>query len=131
MADHRVRFTLGSHIRFGSLDFLYMGVDHDLVLLPPSVLVDHVSLPGSDERARDLDPTDAEGECAPPSPAESLGSPANVDSISELMVGLCLYADEARVSGGLQPLGFNHLRLERQPDAILGPRPSQEDLHRL
>jgi hypothetical protein len=34
MADHRVRFTLGSHIRFGSLDFLYMGVDHDLVLLP-------------------------------------------------------------------------------------------------
>jgi hypothetical protein len=34
MADHRVRFTLGSHIQFGSLDFLCMGMDHDLVLLP-------------------------------------------------------------------------------------------------
>jgi hypothetical protein len=34
MADHCIRFTLGSHIRFGSLDFLCMGVDHDLVLLP-------------------------------------------------------------------------------------------------
>jgi hypothetical protein len=34
MADHRVRFTLGSHIWFGSLDFLYIGVGNDLVLLP-------------------------------------------------------------------------------------------------
>jgi hypothetical protein len=34
MADHRVCFTLGSHIRFGSLYFLCMRVDRDLVLLP-------------------------------------------------------------------------------------------------
>jgi hypothetical protein len=43
MADHRVRFILGSHIRFGSLDFLYTGVDYDLVLLPPSVDIDAIS----------------------------------------------------------------------------------------
>jgi hypothetical protein len=48
MADHRVRFTLGSHIWFGSLDFLCMGVDHDMIQLPPSVPIDHASLLGSD-----------------------------------------------------------------------------------
>jgi hypothetical protein len=42
MASHRTRFTLDSHIQFGSLDFLYTRVDHDLVLLPPSMPVDHV-----------------------------------------------------------------------------------------
>jgi hypothetical protein len=124
MVDHHVRFTLGSHIQFGSLDFLCMGVDHDLVLLPPSVPVDHASLPGSDEHAGDLDPTGVERECAPPSPAETLGSPTDVDSISESMVGLCLYAYETRASVGIQPHGFDHLRLERQFDAILKPRPS-------
>jgi hypothetical protein len=101
MADHRVRFTLGSHIWFGSLDFLCMGVDHDLIQLPPSVSIDHVSLLGSDERVEDLDPTSVEGESAPPSPVESLDSPANVDSISKLMVGLCLHADEAWASRGV------------------------------
>jgi hypothetical protein len=131
MADHHVRFTLGSHIPFGSLDFLCTGVDHDLVLLPPSVPVDHASFPGFDEHVGDLDPIGVEGESVLPSPAESLGSPANVNSISESMVGLCLHANEARASGGVRPHGFDHLRLERQLDAILGPRPSQEDLHRL
>jgi hypothetical protein len=124
MADHHVRFTLGSHIRFGSLDFLCMGVDHNLVLLPPSVLVDHASLLGSDERVGDLDPTGVEGECAPPFPTKILGSPADIDSISESMVGICLYANEAWASMGVQPHGFDHLRLERQFDAILEPQPS-------
>jgi hypothetical protein len=36
----RIRFALGSHIQFGSLDFLCIGVDYDLVLLPPSVDID-------------------------------------------------------------------------------------------
>jgi hypothetical protein len=40
------------------------------------------------------------------------------------MVGLCLHANEARVSRGVQPHGFDHQRLEHQLDAILGPRPS-------
>jgi hypothetical protein len=123
MADHRVRFTLGSHIRFGSLDFLCTGVDHDLVLLLPSMPVDP-HLPSSNERVGDLDPTSVEGECTPPSPHESLGSPANVNSISKSMVGLYLHANEARASEGVQPHGFDHPRLERQLDAILGPRPS-------
>jgi hypothetical protein len=101
MADHHVRFTLGSHIRFGSLDFLCMGVDHDLVLLPPSMSVDRASVLGSDECVGDLDPIDMEGECTLPSPAKSLGSPTNVDSISESMVGLCLHANEAQASRGV------------------------------
>jgi hypothetical protein len=95
MADHRVRFTLGSYIQFGSLDLLYMRVDHDLVLLPPSVLVDRASFSSSDERVKDLDPIGMEGECVPPSLAESPNSPANVDSITESMAGLCLHANEA------------------------------------
>jgi hypothetical protein len=100
MADHHIRFTLGSHIRFGSLDFLCMGVDHG------------------------LDPTGVEGDCVLPSPAESLSSPTNVDSISESMVGFCLHANKAQASGSIQPHGFDYLRLEHQLDAILGPRPS-------
>jgi hypothetical protein len=68
MADHHVCFTLGSHIRFGSLDFLCTGVDHDLVLLPPSVLVDPACPPGSDERVGDLDPVGTEEECVLPPP---------------------------------------------------------------
>jgi hypothetical protein len=107
MADHRLGFTLGSHIRFGSLDFLYMGVDHDLVPLPPSMSVDLMSLSGSDERVRDLDPTDTKGECTSPSPIESLGSPANIGSIFESMIGLCLHANEAQAFGGVQPHGFD------------------------
>jgi hypothetical protein len=99
MADHRVCFTMGSHILFESLDFLCMGVNHDLVLLPPSMLVDQACLLGSNKHVEDLDPTGAEGECALPSPIESLGSPANVDSIFESMIGFCLHADEARASG--------------------------------
>jgi hypothetical protein len=61
MADHRVQFALGYHIRFGSLDFLYMGVDHDLVLLPPSMLVDPTFPLGSNECIRELDPASTEG----------------------------------------------------------------------
>jgi hypothetical protein len=100
MADNHVRFTLGSHILFGSLDFLYMGVDHNLVLLSPSMLVDRASFSGSDEHVRDLDPTGVEGECLLPSPAESHGSPTNVDSIFESMVGLCVHANEAQAFRG-------------------------------
>jgi hypothetical protein len=124
MADHRVRFTLGSHIRFGSLDFLCMGVDHDLVLLHPSVPVDLASSTGFDERDGDLNPTGAKGECVPPSPAESPDSLANIDSITESMASLCLHANEAQASEGAQPHGFDYPRLEHQLDVILGPHPS-------
>jgi hypothetical protein len=81
-----------------------MGVDHDLVPLPPSVPVNLASLPGFDKHVRDLGPTGAEGECASPSPVESLGSPTNVDSISELMDGLCLHANEAWALGAFSPM---------------------------
>jgi hypothetical protein len=93
--------------------------------------VDQASLLGFDERVGDLDPTGVEGECVPPSPAESPNSPANVDSIAESMVGLCLHANEAQASGGTQPHNFDYPRLEHQLDTILGPHPSQEDLHHL
>jgi hypothetical protein len=43
MATPRIRFTLGSHVRFGSLDFLCIRVNYDLVLLPPSVDIDAIS----------------------------------------------------------------------------------------
>jgi hypothetical protein len=98
-------------------------VDHDLVLLPPSVPVDSASPSGSNKCVRDLDPTGVE-ECVLPSPAKSPGSPSNIDSITELMVGLCLYANEAQASGGAHPRHFDYPRLERQLDAILGPCPS-------
>jgi hypothetical protein len=124
MVDHRAHFTLGSHIQFGSLDFLCTGVDHDLVLLPPSVPVDPISPLGSDERVEKLDPADTEGECALPSPAGSPDSLADIDSVIESLAGLCLHANEAQASGDTQPHGFDYPRLERQLDAILGPRPS-------
>jgi hypothetical protein len=43
MANPAICFTLGSHVRFGNLDFLYTGVDYDLVLLPPFVDIDAIS----------------------------------------------------------------------------------------
>jgi hypothetical protein len=43
MANPRIRFTLGSHVRFGNLDFICMGVDYNLVLLPPSINIDVIS----------------------------------------------------------------------------------------
>jgi hypothetical protein len=43
MANPHIRFTLGSHVRFGNLDFLYTTVDYDLVLLPPSVNINAIS----------------------------------------------------------------------------------------
>jgi hypothetical protein len=43
MANPRIRFTLGSHVWFGNLDFICTGVDYDLVLLPPDVNVDAIS----------------------------------------------------------------------------------------
>jgi hypothetical protein len=43
MAIPHICFALGSHIRFGSLDFLCTGVDYDLVLLPPFVDIDAIS----------------------------------------------------------------------------------------
>jgi hypothetical protein len=131
MADHHVRLALGSHIQFGSLDFLCTGVDHDLVLLPPSMPNNLASSLGSDEHIRNLDSTGVEGEGVLSSPVESLDSPSNVDSITRSMAGLCLHANKAQASRGAQPRGFDHPRLEHQLDAILRPRPSQEDLHRL
>jgi hypothetical protein len=89
-----------------------MGVDHNLVLLPPFVSVNLVSSPSSDERIGDLDSTDVEGEGVLSSPAESPDSPANVDSITGSMASLCLHANEAQAFGGAQPHGFDHLRLE-------------------
>jgi hypothetical protein len=64
-----------------------MGVDHDLVLLPHSVPVDPASPSGFEE-------------CVRPSPAESPDSPVDVDSITELMAGLCLHAREAQTFRG-------------------------------
>jgi hypothetical protein len=43
MANPCIRFTLGSHVRFGNLDFLCTGVDNDLVLLPPSININAIS----------------------------------------------------------------------------------------
>jgi hypothetical protein len=43
MATPHIRFTLGSHVQFDNLDFLCIGVDYDLVLLPPSVDIDAIS----------------------------------------------------------------------------------------
>jgi hypothetical protein len=42
MANPHICFTLGSHVRFGNLDFPYTGVDYDLVLLSPSVDIDAI-----------------------------------------------------------------------------------------
>jgi hypothetical protein len=42
MANPNIHFTLGSHVRFGNLDFICTGVDYDLVLLPPSVDIDAI-----------------------------------------------------------------------------------------
>jgi hypothetical protein len=43
MATPRIHFTLGSHVRFLSLDFLCTGVDYGLVLLPPFIDIDAIS----------------------------------------------------------------------------------------
>jgi hypothetical protein len=43
MANPRICFALASHVWFENLDFIYMGVDYDLVLLPPDVDVDAIS----------------------------------------------------------------------------------------
>jgi hypothetical protein len=93
--------------------------------------IDLSSPSGFDERVGDLDPTSMDGECVLPSPAKSPDSLANVDSIAESMAGLCLHANEAQAFRGTQPHNFDYPRLKRQLDAILGPHPTQEDLHRL
>jgi hypothetical protein len=43
MANPCIRVTLGSYVQFGNLDFLYTGVDYDLVLLPASVDINSIS----------------------------------------------------------------------------------------
>jgi hypothetical protein len=43
MANPSIRFALGSHVRFGNLDFLCTVVDYDFVLLPPSIDIDAIS----------------------------------------------------------------------------------------
>ena len=75
MASHRIHFTLGSHIRFGSLDFLCTGVEYDLVLLPPSVPVDRAA--GTEELTM----------LHPFGPA---GPPSDVDSVTKSMGSLQL-----------------------------------------
>jgi hypothetical protein len=72
-----------------------MGVDHDLVLLPPFMLVDPAFPLGSDECVGELDPTDMERECVLPAPAGSSDSPTNIDSITESIASLRLRANEA------------------------------------
>ena len=51
-----------------------------------------------------------------------------LDAIAEALEELQLHAPEARTPGSDQLLDFDYGRLERQLDAFLGPRPSQEDL---
>jgi hypothetical protein len=43
MANRRILLALGSDVWFGKLDFIYTGVDYDLVLLSPNVDIDAVS----------------------------------------------------------------------------------------
>jgi hypothetical protein len=43
MANPCIRFTLGSHVQFGNLDFSCIGVDYNLVHLPPFVDIDAIS----------------------------------------------------------------------------------------
>jgi hypothetical protein len=78
MANDHSHFTLGSHIRLGSLDFLSTEVDHNLVLLPPSAPVDHAT--GIEEGRTMLHPT------------RSIDLPSNINSIIELMNRLRLWA---------------------------------------
>jgi hypothetical protein len=99
MASHRIRFTLGSHIQFGSLDFLYTGIDHDLILLPPSMPIDPIA--------------STEEELIPLPPSESADPPSNVDSVTESMGGLHLHTTEAQASEGFRPLGIVYPWLER------------------
>jgi hypothetical protein len=117
MASHRIRFTLGSHIWFGSLDLLCTGVDHDLVPLPPSVPVHHV--------------INMEEELIPIPLSGSAETPSDIDSITESMCSLHLHATEAQASKGFRPLGIDYPCLERQLDDLLGPHPSLEALHDL
>jgi hypothetical protein len=42
MVNPCIHFALGSHVRFGNLDFICTGVDYDLVL-PPNVDIDAIS----------------------------------------------------------------------------------------
>jgi hypothetical protein len=84
-ASHCIHFTLGSHIWFGSIDFLCTGVDHDLVLLPPFVPVDYV--------------VDTK-ELIPLPPFGSVDPPFDVDSVTETMGSLHLHATEAQASKG-------------------------------
>jgi hypothetical protein len=93
--------------------------------------VDPVSPLGSDERVKDLDPAGVKGECVSPTPTGSFDSPPDVDSVIKSMASLCLHGNEAQAFEGIQPHDFNYSRLEHQLDAILGPLPSQEDIHRL
>jgi hypothetical protein len=43
MANPHILLALGSHVRFRNLDFIYTGVDYDLVLLYPNVDIDAIS----------------------------------------------------------------------------------------
>ena len=69
-----------------------------------------------------------EGELAQvPATVQPLHS-AGLDAIAEALEELQLQAPEAHALGSDQLLDFHYGRLERQLDAFLGPRPSQEDL---
>jgi hypothetical protein len=79
MANPRIRFTLGSHVRFGNLDFLYTGVDNDLALLPPSVDIDAISEALSNLRLGTGEGQALENDCPGSSPGKTTqaGKPHN------------------------------------------------------
>jgi hypothetical protein len=94
-----------------------MGIDHDLVLLPLSMLVDPIA--GTEE------------ELIPLPPSGSTNPPSDVDSVIESMGGLHLHTTEAQASEGSRPLGIDYPWLEHQFDDLLGLYPSLEALHDL
>ena len=72
-----------------------------------------------------------EGELAQvPAAVQPLHS-AGLNTIIEALKKLQLHASVACAPRSDQLLDFDYGRFERQLGAFLGPRPSQEDLHRL
>ena len=65
-----------------------------------------------------------------PGPAQFSRSDS-LDTIIKALEELQLCTLEARASGSGQPLSPHRERLKRQLDALMGPQPSPEGLHRL
>ena len=94
MASFGERLAPGTHVRFGSLDFV-------------------ATEEGKLTRA--------------PVPAQ-LPHSTSLDTIIDTLGELRVNTLEARVPGGDKPPSFDWVRFERQLNAFLGPRPSQEDM---